>query len=180
MATVIQINTSTFHIHFHVNNRIYTIQFITPHIISHVVCFSGKVMGGCSTLNYMIWVRGHADDYNGWSSQGCSGWSYQDVLPHFKEIENATTLSNNISELRGKSGEIHVTHLPTPNPSVDAFLKACQSHGIPINPDYNAEDMIGAAHIQTSIYQGKRWNGGESMRICVFMINHMLLCHNSC
>ncbi|MCB0978755.1 MAG: GMC family oxidoreductase N-terminal domain-containing protein [Acidimicrobiales bacterium] len=114
----------------------------------------GKALGGSSTINAMIYARGHRSDFDTWAELGNPGWGYDDVLPFFKRSEcNAI---HRDSPYHGVDGPLHVTNLRSPSPLNDVFLEACQSQGIPFNPDYNGEQHHGCYHVQVTQKDGER------------------------
>jgi choline dehydrogenase-like flavoprotein len=114
---------------------------------------AGKVLGGGSSVNMMLWVRGDRSDYDSWRDQGCPGWGYDDILPYF---EKAETYADGPSPLRGSSGPIGVTKASTPLEVTDDFLAAAQEAGHPLNPDYNGERQQGVAVAQVNQRRGLR------------------------
>src|SRR5215472_11083880 len=86
----------------------------------------GKVLGGSSSINAMIYVRGHRNDYNGWRDLGNLGWGYQEVLPYFKKSEDQ---ERGASEYHGTGGPLHVSNLRTLHPISDAFVEAAEEAG---------------------------------------------------
>ena len=113
----------------------------------------GKMMGGSSSLNGSIFNRGAPDDFDHWAQRGNPGWSYADVLPLFKRLEDWT--GPNPEGLRGKGGPLKVTPNPWRHPLCDAYLDAAESLGIPKNPDYNGARQLGGAYSQRTI--AGRW-----------------------
>ena len=99
-----------------------------------LACPRGRVLGGSSSINGMIYVRGHANDFDHWAEMGANGWRYTDVLPYFKRMENAHLGE---SELRGNSGPLHVTRGPRDNPLHHAFVDAACQAGYAHTKDYN-------------------------------------------
>ena len=89
----------------------------------------GKVLGGSSSINAMVYTRGNRNDYDGWAALGNPGWSYADLLPLFKRAENSHCFSGN--EYHGNSGPLHVSYLRSPSPANEAFRSACAEKGIP-------------------------------------------------
>jgi len=86
----------------------------------------GKVIGGSSSINGMVYVRGHARDFDHWLEAGATGWSYADVLPYFQRQENWTSGGHGgDADWRGTSGPLHVTRGPRENPLFDGFQRAC-------------------------------------------------------
>ena len=114
----------------------------------------GKALGGSSTINAMIYARGHRADYDGWAALGNPGWGYDDVLPYFKKSENNAIHRD--SPFHGTGGPLHVTKLRNPSPLNDVFLAACQDQGIPYNPDYNGAEHHGCYHVQVTQRDGER------------------------
>jgi choline dehydrogenase len=114
----------------------------------------GKALGGSSVLNAMIYARGHRADYDAWAELGNPGWGYDDVLPFFKRSE-ANAIHRD-SPFHGVDGPLHVTNLRSPSPINDAFLDACQSQGIPFNPDFNGAEHHGCYHVQVTQKDGER------------------------
>lgn len=105
----------------------------------------GKVLGGSSSVNGMIYVRGHAEDYDDWERAGALGWSYRDVKPYFMRSENYAGAQ---SQDRGTFGPLQVVDGRYKNPLFDAFLEAGRSMGHDINPDYNAGNHEGFSWVQ--------------------------------
>ncbi len=120
----------------------------------------GKVLGGCSSTNAMIYVRGNRADYDGWSALGNEGWGYEEVLPYFIRSENHEQADQMDADYHGKNGELNVT-LPVrfKTPFVDAFITSCSNVGIPTNSDYNGAQQEGAGLAQLTIKNGKRCSG---------------------
>jgi choline dehydrogenase len=113
----------------------------------------GKVLGGSSSINGMVWMRGCSADYDNWAYLGNAGWSYADVLPLLRRIED---FDRGASELRGAGGPIRVISSYEPHPIVRAYLDAAAELGIPLNDDYNGRDPFGAGLTQFSIRDGLR------------------------
>lgn len=113
----------------------------------------GKVLGGSSSVNAMLFVRGQPELYDQWSESGCAGWDYASLLPYFKRLESAPFGEH---ELRGRNGPIELTRLEPEDPISRAFLASCGSHGIPFNDDYNGRSIEGASHLQISASRGRR------------------------
>ncbi|MEC9199736.1 MAG: FAD-dependent oxidoreductase, partial [Pseudomonadota bacterium] len=104
----------------------------------------GKVVGGSSSINGMVYVRGHARDYDHWAQSGARGWSYADVLPYFKRMEHWHEGGHGgDKEWRGKDGPLHVTRGPRENPLFHAFVEAGRQAGYPVTGDYNGEQQEG-------------------------------------
>jgi len=114
----------------------------------------GRVLGGCSSTNSMLHVRGHASDYDRWAAKGAIGWSYADVLPYFKAIE--TWDGPDIDGWRGRSGNIKVRPMVDPDPLYKSWIGAVEQCGYVWNPDYNAASQEGFSRGQFSIGDGRR------------------------
>ena len=119
----------------------------------------GRIVGGSSSINGLIFIRGQSDDFNDWSQLGAAGWGYDDVLPHFKALES---WEGGASELRGGSGEMTVSGLRNDHPCCRAWLDAAQEYGLPFNDDFNGETTYGVGAYQLSITQ--RWRASASRR----------------
>lgn len=119
----------------------------------------GRVMGGSSSINGMIYVRGQAADYDDWRDAGNPGWGYEDVLKHFKAIERTAIGSD---ELRGRHGELKVVLAPSPHRLTEAFLQACEEAGILRLDDYNGADQCGVGPVQTNQENGIRGSAARS------------------
>jgi len=113
----------------------------------------GKVLGGSSSINFMVYARGNRADYDQWQALGNQGWSYADVLPYFKKIEN---YEGRASDYRGRGGPLTITDLPSINPLTAAFIEAGGELGCPRNDDYNGASQEGFGTFQLTISQGKR------------------------
>ncbi|MEM7254766.1 MAG: choline dehydrogenase, partial [Pseudomonadota bacterium] len=113
----------------------------------------GKLLGGSSSINGMVFVRGQSHDFDHWAQLGNRGWSYQDVLPFFKKLE---TFEGGESALRGGSGPIKVKVNQERGPLVDAIFSACNEIGVPTNRDYNGAEQDGIGITQASINGGRR------------------------
>lgn len=113
---------------------------------------SGRVLGGSSSVNGMIFVRGHPKRYADWEASGCPGWGWDDVLPYFMRLEDCTFGD---PSYRGVGGPIGVTRL-SGDPLSNAFLEACVQSGIPRIDDYNDLNAEGASHLQLSTRKGLR------------------------
>lgn len=113
----------------------------------------GKLLGGSSSINGLVWVRGQPLDYDTWGQMGNRGWSYDDVLPHFKKLE---AYGAGDPETRGTDGPVTVTEAYDQNPLYDAIFDAAREMNIPVNKDYNDGDQEGLCRTQTSIRDGQR------------------------
>ena len=113
---------------------------------------SGRILGGSSSVNGLVFVRGHPAKYDEWAAAGCPGWGYADVLPYFKKLEDCTFGD---PKLRGRGGPIAVTEVAG-GPISDAFVRACGEAGYPRVADYNAYLPDGAAPLQINTRNGLR------------------------
>ena len=113
----------------------------------------GKLLGGSSAINGLVYVRGNKLDYDTWAQMGNTGWSYDDVLPFFKKMEN---YQGELSEIRGGDGPLKVSEVTDRNPIYDGLFKAAEENKIPVNKDYNGDDQEGISYTQTTIYKGER------------------------
>ena len=113
----------------------------------------GKLLGGSSAINGLVYVRGQPLDYNTWGQFGNRGWSWEDVAPVFRRME---TYENNGHESRGSGGPLHVSEVPDQNPLYDALFAAAKAAGYKHNPDYNGPDQEGVVKTQTTISRGRR------------------------
>ena len=114
----------------------------------------GKLLGGSSSINGLVWVRGQPLDFDTWAQMGCRGWSWRDVAPVFTRIENF--VDGDGANGRGTEGPLKVSTVPDQNPLYDALFKASVAAGYKLNPDYNSEEQEGVVKTQTSIYKGRR------------------------
>src|SRR5436190_836245 len=105
----------------------------------------GKVMGGSSSINGMLYVRGNPADYDGWAQMGCRGWSYEEVLPLFRQSEHYVSGE---SDYRGKGGPLLVEDYRTILPLTHRFVEAAQEAGFPFTPDYNGAVQEGVGYSQ--------------------------------
>ncbi|HRO14317.1 MAG TPA: choline dehydrogenase, partial [Paracoccus sp. (in: a-proteobacteria)] len=125
----------------------------------------GKVLGGSSSINGMVFVRGHARDFDHWAEQGASGWGYADVLPYFKRMETwhgGENCGEDAQCFRGTDGPVHVTRGPRANPLFDAFIQAGRQAGYPVTEDYNGARQEGFGPMEASIWQGRRWSAANA------------------
>ncbi|HEY0289120.1 MAG TPA: GMC family oxidoreductase N-terminal domain-containing protein [Pseudomonas sp.] len=119
----------------------------------------GRVLGGCSSINGMIYMRGQSRDYDEWAAQGNKGWSWQDVLPMFKRSENHYAGE---SDLHGAGGEWRVEQQRLSWPLLDAFREAAAQTGIASIPDFNGGDNEGCSYFQVNQRRGVRWNASKA------------------
>ena len=121
----------------------------------------GKVLGGSSSINGMVYVRGHARDFDHWAESGATGWGYADVLPYFRRMENWHG-SVTPSEWRGTDGPLHVTRGPRTNPLFRAFVEAGAQAGYGVTEDYNGHRQEGFGAMEATIWQGRRWSASNA------------------
>lgn len=113
----------------------------------------GKVLGGSSSINGMIYMRGNRQDYDTWAQMGCRGWSYDDVLPYFRKAENN---ERGESEFHGVGGPLQVTDQSELMPINKAFIAAGKEVGLPINQDFNGAEQDGIGLAQVTMSKGRR------------------------
>ncbi|MEO0655213.1 MAG: choline dehydrogenase [Pseudomonadota bacterium] len=132
-----------------------------PHLGGRrMACPRGKVIGGSSSINGMVYVRGHARDFETWDRMGATGWAYADVLPYFRRMEHWH--GPEASSWRGEAGPLHVRQAPAAHPLTQAFLQAGQEAGYPLTPDYNGAAQEGVAKGDATIWQGQRVSGARA------------------
>ncbi len=132
-----------------------------PHLGGRVLATPrGKVLGGSSSINGMVYVRGHARDFDTWAAMGADGWGYADVLPYFKRMEASHGGSGAV--FRGLDGPLHVTRGQRSNPLYDAFIAAGAQAGYPVTSDYNGAQQEGFGPMEATIWQGRRWSAANA------------------
>lgn len=128
-----------------------------------LVCPRGKVIGGSSSINGMVYVRGHAGDYQQWVEQGATGWGYSDVLPYFKRMENWDDGGHGgDAAWRGRGGPLHVGRGKRENPLFDAFVQAGAQAGFERTDDYNGHKQEGFGPMDATIKDGRRWSAANA------------------
>jgi choline dehydrogenase-like flavoprotein len=120
----------------------------------------GKVLGGSSSINAMVYIRGNKHDYNSWATLGNEGWDYESLLPYFIKAENNKTFSE--SDVHGVDGPLHVQDSSLPSPVNQLFLNACEQQGVPHNGDINAGQQVGARLSQVTQHQGERCSAAKA------------------
>jgi choline dehydrogenase len=130
----------------HLNNR----RLATPR---------GKVIGGSSSINGMVYVRGHARDFDTWSDMGAQGWSHADVLPYFQRMEN---VEGGDEGWRGRAGPLFVKKGAQKNPLYKAFVEAGRQAGFETTADYNGAKQEGFAAMEQTIHNGRRWSAANA------------------
>ena len=119
----------------------------------------GKVLGGSSSINAMLYVRGHRTDYDHWAALGNAGWSYADVLPYFKRAEANEQFDGHF---HGATGPLGVTYPRHTSPMNELFLEAARSRGLRANPDYNGEEQEGCFLFQVTHRNGERCSAAKA------------------
>ena len=123
----------------------------------------GKVVGGSSSINGMIYVRGHARDYDHWRDSGATGWGYADVLPYFKRLENWHDGGHGGDPAwRGSDGPLHITRGKRDNPLTRAFVEAGRQAGYPVTSDYNGHQQEGFGPFDMTVWKGRRWSAANA------------------
>ncbi len=123
------------------------------------IVLQGHVIGGGSSVNAMIYIRGQANDYNQWAQLGNPGWSYEDVLPVFRSLEDNMVHSD---AYHGQDGELHVSEPRFKHPLSRAFIRAAQEAGLPYNPDFNGQVQQGVGFYQSTTHDGRRWSAAQA------------------
>ncbi|GHE90237.1 choline dehydrogenase [Aliiroseovarius zhejiangensis] len=149
------------------NMRQYDWGFMTepePHLGGRrLVTPRGKVIGGSSSINGMVYVRGHAKDFDHWAESGADGWSYADVLPYFKRMEHWHDGGHGgDASWRGTDGPLHVTRGPRANPLFHAFVDAGTQAGYPVTGDYNGQQQEGFGPMEQTVWKGRRWSAANA------------------
>lgn len=119
----------------------------------------GKVLGGSSSLNGMIYMRGHRSDYDGWAAAGCAGWSWDDVLPVFKKSEDHVAGAD---EHHATGGPLPVSPITKPHPTAQAFVDAALAAGHKLNDDFNGDELRGVGFNETTTRDGQRMSAWQS------------------
>ena len=120
----------------------------------------GKVLGGSSSINAMIYMRGHPADYDEWAARGNAGWSYAEMLPFFKRCEN--NARGAFDEFHAIGGPLHVRDVPDPNPMSKAFIAGFESIGVPRTTDFNGRDQDGIGINQVTMRGARRWSAADA------------------
>ena len=119
----------------------------------------GKVVGGSSSINGMVYVRGHAKDFDKWEEMGAKGWGFRHVQPYFKRMENS---HGGEEGWRGTSGPMHVKRGPRRNPLYQAFIEAGRQAGYPVTQDYNGRQQEGFGAMEMTVHRGVRWSAANA------------------
>jgi len=123
-----------------------------------IPCPRGKTLGGSSSINGMLYVRGQPLDYDTWGQLGNRGWSYEQVLPYFKKSEH---YERECDDSRGKGGLLNVADMSETHRLCDAFIDAAEASGFPRNKDYNNGTQEGFGYYQVTMKNGKRWSTAD-------------------
>jgi choline dehydrogenase len=115
----------------------------------------GKVLGGSSSINGLLYIRGQHEDFDHWRQLGNAGWSFKDVLPYFRRAEDQ---ERGADELHGVGGHLKVSNVCEPHPLCEAFIEAVQQSGFPRNDDFNGPSQEGAGYFQLTARNGRRWS----------------------
>ena len=119
----------------------------------------GKVLGGSSSINGMVYVRGHPLDFDHWAELGADGWAWADVAPYFIRMEN---WHGGHSDWRGSDGPLHVTRGPRRNPLYHSFVEAGAQAGFELTYDYNGEKQEGFGPMEQTVWKGRRWSAANA------------------
>jgi choline dehydrogenase len=119
----------------------------------------GKSLGGSSSMNAMLYVRGHRGDYDGWSDDGCAGWSWEEVLPYFIRSEHHEA---GASPTHGIGGLLNVAAPRSPRPLTDLMIGAARARGFDLNGDYNDGDPSGVSVAEVTQKHGRRWSAADA------------------
>lgn len=131
----------------------------TPAVADRTIAIPrGRVLGGSSAINAMLWYRGHASDYDAWEEQGADGWNFATALPYFRKCEDWQEGAN---AWRGAGGPMRIERSSTPHPVALAMLEGAPSVGIPVIDDANAADNEGACLSNLTMRSGKRWSAAR-------------------
>src|SRR6266436_5497671 len=119
----------------------------------------GKVLGGSSSINGLVYIRGNAQDFEGWSAQGAKGWAYRDVLPYFRRAE---TRQEGGDEYRGSSGKLHTTNGSLENPLNPVWIEAGRQAGYPLTADMNGFQQEGFGRMDMTVGDGRRCSAANA------------------
>ncbi len=118
----------------------------------------GRVLGGSSSINGMVYIRGAASDYDHWRQLGCTGWAWDDVLPYFKKAEDS---ARGADDLHGVGGPLHSEQRIRPNILAECFIEGGRQAGLAVTPDFNGERMAGVGYYDTTTKDGTRWSAAK-------------------
>ncbi len=135
-----------------------------PHLGGRrLACPRGKVVGGSSSINGMVYVRGNAGDFDHWAESGADGWSYADVLPYYQRMESWDDGGQGgDADWRGSDGPLHVTRGPRDNPLHSAFVQAAEAAGYAETGDYNGHRQEGFGPMDMTVHNGRRWSAANA------------------
>ncbi len=119
----------------------------------------GKVLGGSSSINGMVYIRGHASDYDRWAQTGLTGWGWRDVLPYFRRAEHS---ERGGCDWHGEGGPLHTSSRRHPLALADVFVEAAVEAGFPRTDDFNGPQFEGAGHYDSTIKAGSRWSAARA------------------
>ena len=119
----------------------------------------GKTLGGSSSINGMVYIRGNHGDYDEWRQRGCEGWDWDSVLPYFRKAENQ---ARGEDEFHGVGGPLHVSDQPAKFELTEAALAACEQAGFVRNPDFNGAQQEGCGYYQTTTSRQRRWSAAKA------------------
>jgi choline dehydrogenase len=119
----------------------------------------GRALGGSSSMNAMLYVRGCAADYDGWAADGCPGWSWDEVLPYFRHAENRKGAA---SPVHGRGGPLDVADLRSPSELTRRMIEAARARDFPLDPDYNDGEPDGVGPVQVTQRYGRRWSSADA------------------
>jgi choline dehydrogenase len=120
---------------------------------------AGKLLGGTSSINGMVYMRGHPADYDGWHQLGCAGWNWESVLPYFRRAEDQ---ERGADEFHGADGPLCVSEPRMRWELADRWTIAAIEAGLPLNHDFNGARQEGAGHFQNTIRHGRRWSAADA------------------
>ena len=124
-----------------------------------ITCPRGRVIGGSSTINGMVYIRGNALDFENWEELGARGWAYRDVLPYFRKAE---TRQEGGDSYRGADGPLHTSYGPLDNPLYRAFIEAGRQAGYPVTDDVNGFQQEGFGRMDRTVHRGRRWSAARA------------------
>lgn len=135
-----------------------------PHLGGRkLACPRGKVIGGSSSINGMVYVRGHARDFDHWEESGAQGWAYADVAPYYKRMETWHDGGHGgDASWRGTDGPLHVSRGPRRNPLFHAFVEAGRQAGYETTGDYNGAQQEGFGPMEQTVHKGRRWSAASA------------------
>jgi len=135
-----------------------------PHLGGRrLACPRGKVIGGSSSINGMVYVRGHARDYDHWAEQGADGWAHADVAPYFERMERwHGSGQGGVPDWRGRVGPLHVTRGSRGIPLHGAFVEAGRAAGFQVTADVNGEQQEGFGALEMTVWKGRRWSAADA------------------